>query len=74
MSYSLCLKCKKRVVWYDKYCRDCQKEFGLPNLSDWQKKNFVYEGFDNWAKKEVEKDLDKIEKEKQNKTKGGDTI
>lgn len=59
MSYSICLKCKKMVGWYDKYCSDCQKEFGLPNLPDWQKKNFVHEDFDNWAKKEVEKDLKK---------------
>lgn len=57
MSYSICLKCKKMVSWYDKYCSDCQEKFGLPNLPEWQKDNFVHEDFDNWAKKETEKDL-----------------
>lgn len=57
MSYSVCLKCKKMVPGYDKYCLDCQKKFELPNLSDWQKENFTHENFDAWARREVEKDL-----------------
>ena len=56
MSYSSCLKCRKMVPWYDKYCPDCQEKFGLPNLPDWQKENFTHEDFDGWAKKELEKD------------------
>lgn len=57
MSYSVCLKCKNRVGWYDKYCSLCQKKHGLPNLPDWQKENFTHENFDEWARREVEKDL-----------------
>lgn len=64
MSYSTCLKCKKMVSWYDKYCPSCQEKFGLPNLPDWQKENFVHENFDDWAKKEVEKDIKKKESDK----------
>ena len=58
MSYSVCLKCKKAVGWYDKYCPACQIDFGLPDLPDWQKENFTHENFDAWAKREVEKDLE----------------
>ena len=57
MSYSVCLKCKSRVGWYDKYCSLCQKKYGLLNLPDWQKDNFTHENFDAWAKSEVEKDM-----------------
>ena len=60
MSYSVCLKCRNMVRWYDKYCSLCQKEFGFPDLPDWQKKNFTHEDFDNWAKKEVEKDMSNL--------------
>ena len=68
MSYSTCLKCKKMVPWYDKYCSGCQKEFGLPNLPDWQKENFnkTYDDWETWRKKEVEKDMAKIKKAKSN--------
>ena len=58
MSYSVCLRCRSRVSWYDKYCSLCQKKFGLPNLPDWQKEHFTHENFDEWAKREVEKDLE----------------
>ena len=57
MSYSICLKCKKAVGWYDKYCPACQIDFRLPDLPNWQKENFTHENFDAWAKREVEKDL-----------------
>lgn len=57
MSFSICLKCRKMVPWYDKYCLDCQDTFGLPNRPNWQKDNFTHENFDAWAKREVEKDL-----------------
>lgn len=65
MSFSICLKCKNRVGWYDKYCSLCQARFGLPNLPDWQKENFnnTPESWENWAKKEVEKDLSNVKKE-----------
>ncbi|HDZ25338.1 hypothetical protein LCGC14_1357400 [marine sediment metagenome] len=69
MSYSTCLKCKKMVPWYDKYCSDCQREFGLPDLPDWQKENFnnTYESWENWAKGEVEKDLSNVKKKEESK-------
>lgn len=47
------------VGGYDKYCQDCQKKFGFPNLPNWQKENNIGSGKD-WeknAKLEVEKDL-----------------
>lgn len=66
MSYSVCLKCKNMVSWYDKYCSLCQKRFGLPNLPDWQKENLTHENFDDWAKREVVKDMAKINKAKSN--------
>jgi len=37
MSYSICYLCKKMVHYYDKYCQDCQKKHGLPNLPEFQK-------------------------------------
>lgn len=63
MSYSVCLKCKKMVPWYDKYCSACQEKFGLPDLPDWQRFNSTHENFDEWAKREVERDLKKQEVE-----------
>ena len=57
MSYSVCLKCGGIVSWYDKYCRDCQKKFGLPDLPEFQKTNYPNnKPFDEWAKEEVKKD------------------
>lgn len=67
MSYSICLKCMKMVGWYDKYCSGCREIFGLPDLPNWQRENFTYEDFDAWAKKEVEKDMAKINKAKANR-------
>jgi len=45
------------VPSYDKYCSDCQQEFRLPDLPDWQKDHHTHENFDAWAKGEVERDL-----------------
>ena len=61
MSYSVCLKCTAMVPGYDKYCLLCQREYGLPDLPDWQRINFTHENFDEWRKREVERDLKEIE-------------
>ncbi len=60
MSFCICLKCYRMVPSYDKHCSDCQKKYGFANLPNWQKENSSREHFDDWAKKEEEKDMAKI--------------
>ena len=62
MSYSVCLKCKSMVAWYNKYCDECIRDCGLPDLPGFQKENSNdrdKETFDEWAEKEFKKDLEK---------------
>ena len=65
MSYSICLKCQSIVGWYDKYCDDCQKKFGLPDLREFQRTNYPKNGesWDIWSANEVMKDLKAPDKE-----------
>jgi len=58
MNYSICLKCRELAKGDVKYCPECQEEFGLPDILGRLLKHFKeYKNFDNWAKKEMEKDL-----------------
>jgi len=59
MSYSICLKCKEMVPFYDKYCKKCQQTFSLPNIPDFQKEWTPEGSFEESAEQEVKKDINK---------------
>lgn len=56
MSASMCIKCERMVMMYEKYCSDCVKRYGVKQDPLWHKTHW-FEDWDADREREFRKDV-----------------